>query len=184
MPPQSSNWRHHLWLALLVAGSVAFSLGFACATPLAAFGAVAALTLPRREYLVLIGAVWFANQVVGFGFLHYPWTANTLAWGVALGAVALLAAVAARATAYRLETAVSIVAGLGAFAAAFAAFQLLLYVVAAAALGGVEDFTASIILRMFEINAVAFVGLMLLSGVANRLGAVAGPVVPLGMRHA
>jgi hypothetical protein len=39
-PSTSVGWRHLLWLALLVSASVAFSLGLACATPLAAFGAV------------------------------------------------------------------------------------------------------------------------------------------------
>ena len=33
------DWRHPLWLAFLVAASVAFSFGFACAVPFAAFGA-------------------------------------------------------------------------------------------------------------------------------------------------
>ena len=183
MPTRSPNWRHQLWLVLLVAGSVAFSLGFACATPFAAFGAVAALTLPRKEFLLLPGAVWLANQAVGFGFLHYPWTANTLAWGVALGAATLLAALAARETVRRIKTGL-IGASIGAFVVAFATYQVLIFIVAVAALGGADDFTASIILRVFEINAAGFVALMLLSRVANRLGAGTGPVVPMALRPA
>ena len=38
-----ATWRHLLWLVVLVGASVAFSLGFACAVPLAAFAAAAAL---------------------------------------------------------------------------------------------------------------------------------------------
>jgi hypothetical protein len=41
MQPQSTapatGWRRRAWIALLVAASAAFSLGFACATPFAAF---------------------------------------------------------------------------------------------------------------------------------------------------
>src|SRR5262245_66177034 len=87
-------WRHWLWLAVLVGASVAFTLGFACAVPLAAFAGAAALTLSRRDALALIVAVWLANQVVGFAALGYPWTASTFVWGAALGAVAILATLA------------------------------------------------------------------------------------------
>ena len=90
----TANWRCLVWLGLLISASVAFSLGLACATPFAAFAAAAALTLSRRDALVLVTSVWFANQVVGFTALHYPWTANTFAWGIALGVVAVLATLA------------------------------------------------------------------------------------------
>jgi hypothetical protein len=62
----STGWRRPLWIALLVAASVAFTLGFACATPLAAFAAIAALSMPRKDALLLIGLVWLANQAIGF----------------------------------------------------------------------------------------------------------------------
>jgi len=58
------GWGHEVWLALLVAASAAFSFVFACATPFAAFGAAAALTLSRRDALRLTVAVWLANQVI------------------------------------------------------------------------------------------------------------------------
>jgi hypothetical protein len=83
-------WRRFLWLAAVAAASVAFSLGLACAVPLAAFAAAAALTLSRQDALVLIIAVWLANQLVGFAVLDYPWTTSAFAWGAALGAVAIL----------------------------------------------------------------------------------------------
>ena len=87
-------WRHWLWLAVLAGTSVAFTLGLACAVPLAAFAAAAALTLSQRDAVALLLAVWLANQLVGFMVLDYPWTASTFAWGVALGAVAILATLA------------------------------------------------------------------------------------------
>jgi hypothetical protein len=163
-------WRHAAWLALLVAASVAFSLGFSCAVPFAAFGAVAALTLERRDALMLIGAIWLANQLVGFGFLDYPWTADTLIWGFVLGAVAILCTIAARSAADRFERRDTTIAALAAFAAAFALYEGSLFVVSATLLGGLEDFAPAIVVRILEINAAAFVGLLIL----NRLGKAAG----------
>ena len=79
----SGNWRRLVWFGLLISASVAFSLGLACATPFAAFGAAAALTLLRRDALVLVTSVWFANQLVGFtmleaGFCRSRETVNVL----------------------------------------------------------------------------------------------------------
>jgi hypothetical protein len=66
---------HHLWLALLVCANIAFSFSFACATPFAAFSTAAALTLNRRDAMLLTGAVWPANQFVGFIFsVRYSWS--------------------------------------------------------------------------------------------------------------
>jgi hypothetical protein len=92
----TSAGRRPLWIALLVAASVGFSLGFACAVPLAAFAAIAALTLSRRDAFALVGAVWLANQIAGFAVHHYPVTASTLAWGAGLVAVAVLSTIAAQ----------------------------------------------------------------------------------------
>jgi hypothetical protein len=171
------NWRQQFWLMLLVAASFAFSFGFACAVPLAAFGAIAALTLSRRDALLFIGAVWLANQIVGFAFLDYPWTANTLAWGGALGIVAVLATLAAQWAALHVERAGALAISCAAFVAAFLVYEGALFVVAASALGGTEDFTAVIIGRIFAINAVGFAGLLVL----NRLGATLGLAARPGM---
>ena len=179
----TAGWRHALWLALLVAASVAFSFGFACAVPLAAFGAAAAMTLSRGNALVLIGAVWLANQIVGFAVLGYPWTANTLAWGVALGVVAILATLAAQASAVRLARSGKMAVALAAFAAAFVVYEVALFAIAGTLLGGIEDFTPAIIGRILAINAAAMLGLLVL----NRLGAVAGLApapAPMIARHA
>ena len=68
---QSPASFRHLWLGL-IAATVAFALGFACEVPLATLGAVAALTLSRRDALMLNGAVWLANQIVGFCRAELP----------------------------------------------------------------------------------------------------------------
>ncbi len=181
-----NRWRHALWLALLVTSSVAFSLGFACAVPFAAFGAVAALTLARRDALLLTGAVWLANQLVGFGILDYPWTTNTFAWGAALGIVAVLATLAAQAIATRFERRGAVVALLAAFAGAFVMYEGGLFVVAAMLLGGTEDFVPAIMTRILEINVAAFAGLLVLNRLGTAVGLASRPAAALSVmeRHA
>jgi hypothetical protein len=161
----TTGWRRAVWIALLVAASAAFSLGIACATPFAAFAAIAALTVPRRDALLLIGLVWFANQAVGFGMLHYPWTADCLAWGVGLGIVSMLATLGAEWAAKRFNAVPGVLVWAVAFLFAFALYEGLLFAASAIFQSGVEDYTAAIVGRIFTINAAAFLGLLL----ANRL---------------
>ncbi|VFU17577.1 hypothetical protein [Methylocella tundrae] len=167
-----AGWRKPAWIALLAAASVAFTLGFACATPLAAFAAIAALTMTRRDALLLVGLVWGANQCVGFGVLHYPWTVDCLAWGLALGVIALLSVFAAEFGAKRLIGRNGILASIAAFLAAFAVYEGLLFLTSIIVQSGVENYGPLIIGRIFAINAVAFVGLLAVS----KLGASAGLV--------
>jgi hypothetical protein len=166
--PLAETRRRAFWLALLVMASVAFSF-FACATPYAALCAVAACTLPRRDAYSVAGAVWLANQAIGFVFLHYPWTASCLAWGAALGLSALLCTMAARWTSRRLIGWHPWAACAVAFVAAFAAFEAAL-IVFSLPLGGTESFTPSVVARIFGINTVAGVGFFAL----NRAGVFIG----------
>ena len=169
------------WISSLVALSVMFSLGLACATPLAAFAAAAALTSSRRDALVLILCVWFANQLVGFAMLGYPLTANALAWGLALGAAAALAVLAGQWTAGRLADAARFVGFLATGLASFAAYEAVLFVVAVTWLGGAEDFTAAILGWIFVINAAAFVGLLALHRIPAFAPHPADRLIPLGV---
>jgi len=162
-----SGWRHHLWPALLIAASLGFTFGFACAVPFAAFGAVAALTLRQREGLLLIGALWLVNQIIGFGFLHYPWDAMTLAWGAILGGIALLSTAAAQAAVRRKGIVLSAIAS---FAAAFVVYEGGLYLVSATVMGGTEDFALAIIVRVIEINAAGFAALLAVALLAAAAG--------------
>lgn len=184
--PSPTGWCHALWLALLVAASVAFSFGFACAMPFAAVGAIAALTLSWRDAVLLTVAVWLANQLVGFAALAYPWTPNTFAWGVALGAVAVLATVAAQSIAGRLDGRGAAVVSLAAFVGAFIMYEGGLFVVAATLLGGTEDFAPAIVTRIVEINTAAFIGLLVLNrlAIAGGLAARSARLHPVAERHA
>lgn len=148
--------RRLVWAALMLAASLAFTLGFACAVPFAAFGAIAAMTLPRRDALLLAGAVWLVNQVIGYAVLHYPWDAMTVAWGAILGTVAVASTLAAQAAIRPGGRVQSAFAG---FAAAFVVYEGALYLVSAAVMGGTEIYTASGTARILAINVVAFAGL-------------------------
>jgi hypothetical protein len=179
--PPPAVWRRFLWLALLVGASMAFSLGLACATPFAAFGAAAALTLSRRDALVLILSVWLANQVIGFTALGYPWTADTFAWGIALGAAVVFATLAGERTARRLAVASRAVSCGATFLVTLVIYEAALYAVAAALLGGTEDFAGTILGRIAAINAATFVGLLVLSRFAIFAGLVANRMIPLSV---
>jgi hypothetical protein len=165
--PITLMWQRAWWLAFMVVASVALSLGFACATPLAAFAAMSALSLDRRNAVLFTGVVWLANQVVGYSILGYPLTANSFAWGVAIGLAAIMAVLVARWCSLRFAERSSVAATLAVFVVAFAAYELMLFVAAFTALGGIEAFTADVIGRILEINAIAMTGLVLI----NRIGA-------------
>ena len=173
----SGNWRRLVWFGLLISASVAFSLGLACATPFAAFGAAAALTLSRRDALVLVTSVWFANQLVGFTMLDYPWTANTFAWGVALGVVAVLATLASQWAVKCSADAARALRLAVTFLVAFVVYEAALFALSVGLLGGAEVFTGTIQGRIFVINTAAFIGLIAL----NRLAATIGLAVHTGV---
>ena len=65
-------------LLLLTAACVLASLAFACATPFAAFAALAGAMLPLSAALLVVMAAWIVNQAIGFGVLGYPMEMNTL----------------------------------------------------------------------------------------------------------
>jgi len=183
MAQLTSERRRPLWIALLVVASVVFSLGFACAVPLAAFAAIAALTLSRRDAFALVGAVWLANQIAGFAVHHYPVTASTLAWGTALGVVALLSTLAAQWANDQLPQSHA-VAAMAAFLAALAVYEGSLFAISLALTSGVSDYAPSIVWRIFAINTAAFAALFL----GHRLGVFAGlaqaPRLPARERQA
>jgi hypothetical protein len=184
-PSHLSGWRPVLWLALLVVASVAFTLGLACAMPFAALGAAAAMTLPRRSALVLTGGAWLANQLVGFAFLSYPLTADTIVWGVVLGVVALLTTLAAEGLVGRFGRGSIVVAALASFTGAFVVYEGALFLVSATWLGGTEDFAPAIVAYILAINAGAFVGLMVLHRLGTAIGLAAEPPFRhLAARHA
>jgi hypothetical protein len=162
MTERPTVWFRPLWLGLLIAAIAALTTGYTCITPFAAFAVITAVTLSRRDAVILAVALWLTNQVVGFGVLNYPWTSSTFAWGVAIGTAAVIAALSAH-WAFRRLAAFHIVARLAAgFAASFALYELALYVVAVSMLGGTEAFAPAIVGQVLFANAVTLMGLVAL----------------------
>lgn len=168
-PKASSNVTHdHLapdhaertvWIGLIVASGTCLSPFFACVTPFAALAALAALKLGPRDGFVVIGFVWLANQAIGYGFLGYPWTWDSVAWGLAIGACSGLAVVAAKAlsTARPAPLAISLP-----FMAAFTAFEFGLYVAGYVLPGSNGAFSAAVVGQIFLTNAVVLCALIAL----------------------
>ena len=140
-----------------------FSFALACATPFPALAALAALHLRRSDALVLTGIAWVANQAIGYGFLGYPQTWDSFAWGGVIG----LSALAATAVAIGAETltrrAGRLAAAVVSFTAAFIAYE-------AAPPSGPEAFSAPIVMWILRVNALAFVALMLVQSLGDSLG--------------
>ena len=178
--PASSHAGYALWIALIVITGVCLSTFFACATPFAALATVAALKLGRRDAMVVVGMVWLANQAIGYGLLGYPWTWDSAAWGLAIGASADLAVLAARAlsTDRPAPLAVSLP-----FVAGFATFELGLYVAGFVLPGSEGAFSASVVGQVFVINALSLCALMAVYHSAMLVGLLArrdGPPIPAG----
>lgn len=168
--PEPNRAGRALCLVLIVSSGVCLSTFFACATPFAAFATLAALKLGRRDMITVIGLVWLANQTLGYGLLDYPWTWDSAAWGLAIGASAGLATVAAQALSTNRPAPLAISLP---FVAAFAAFESGLYGAGVVLSGSESAFSAPVVGHVFLINAVAFYGLMAIYHSATLVGHLA-----------
>ena len=173
------EWQQPFWLATLVAASVAFSLGFACAVPLAAFAALGALTFDRRTALLLITGIVVANQIVGFTVLHYPRDIATVAWGPAFLLVGLVATLAAFWVQRRCTGLHPAAAFLATFLAAFVFYEGTFFLISLLSGSGLYAYAPSIVLRIFELNAIGFAGLLIIRRIALAIGlAIEKPLHP------
>lgn len=166
----SSSTGTGLWIALIAGLTVIGSYAFACVAPLAAVAALAALTLRRTEGLVLVLLAWIVNQAVGFMLLSYPHTPDTYAWGAAIGAAAVLGYFAATAVTPLVRS--PLLAAAAAFFAAFAAYQAGLYAFGVATSYAGDSFSAAVIGEVLTINAVAYVGFLVIHRAAVALSIV------------
>jgi hypothetical protein len=162
--------RNLLWVGLLTAASVVLSGVYACATPFAALATLAALDIERRDGLVLVGAIWLANQIVGFVFLGYPHELQAYAWGLAIGAGAVAAYLVARWSLAAVSPRSSVLAVAAALVAAFIAYEGVLYAASFVLPGGASAFSLEIVGQIAATNAVAFAVLL----VAHRIAVAAG----------
>ncbi len=169
-----------LWMGVLVSAAILFSFALACGMPFAALGALAALTLAPRDAALLAGLGWLANQAIGFVFLGYPLDAMTLAWGVALGASALVAVEAARLALRNLPAESAALRLSLAFLGAWAGQQATVFAASLVLGGTVTAFAPHVIWFIFWTNALAFAVLL---GV-QALGARAGFARPAHLQRA
>jgi hypothetical protein len=174
----SSPSRTAIGVGALTVASVLTTAGFACAFPLAAFTAIAAMSFGRREALAAIGAVWLANQAWGFTYMHYPMDGETFVWGGALGVIAVLSCESAGLAARRFSGAVG---AFLAFVAAFLVYEGSLIAIDLVIGQSGNDYAPATVARIFLINACAFGGLWALKTVAantvigRRLSATLAP---------
>jgi hypothetical protein len=166
-PVHSEQAHRPTWFMLIVSCGTVLSGFFACVTPFSALATAAALKLSWQDRFVVVGSVWMANQAIGYLFLGYPWTWDSVAWGIAIGLSAGIATLAASslATARPAPLAVSLP-----FVAAFAAFELALYSAGIILPGSTGAFSTSIVGHVFLINAVTLCVLMILYQLTVLLG--------------
>ena len=162
--------RRWAWIGLLGGASIGFSLVFACATPFVALVTLAALTMNRRDAFIVTGAVWLANQAVGYGILGYPRTFDGYAWGVAIGITVLLALVVARAIGEQFERRGPIVSTGLAFLSAFAVYELALYAASFWLSSSDTAFSWATVGYILQVNALGLGGLLVLKLVAPSVG--------------
>jgi hypothetical protein len=172
-PPSSfatSQTGTAIWIALIAGLTVVGSFAYACAAPLAAVAALAALRMGRAEGLALVVVSWLANQFVGFVLLSYPHTVDSYAWGAAIGVSAIFGFLAARAaTQTKLSEPVALAV---AFAVAFVIYQIGLYAAGVAFAYEGDAFSTSIVTEVLTINVVAYVGFLLIHRAAVALALV------------
>jgi hypothetical protein len=144
-----------IWTAILGIAAIFGSYFFACVFPFAAVATIAALTLDVRRGVALVTATWVANQVVGFAFMRFPQTFDTVALGLSLGVGALAAYAVACSVLRQARTPVRIVAAL---VGAFVAYQLVIYA-GARGFGGADNFSLAIISGVALNDAIWFAGL-------------------------
>jgi len=159
LAPVEQRYAPLFCFGLLTISCALASFALACATPFAAFGVVAAAMLPLRPALLVVVGAWLVNQGIGFGVHHYPIDANTMMWGLAIGAGAM-AATAASAAALRVlplnRTPLVLALTL---ACAYGAYELVLFAVTPV-LGGACAFTLAIIARLGVLNVAWLIGLV------------------------
>jgi hypothetical protein len=155
--PGAERGVRSLWIALVAGFGVALSPLLACVTPFAALATVAALKLGLRDRAAVLGAIWLANQAIGFAFLGYPLTWGSAAWGVAIGISTGIAALAAAIFSAKRPAPFAVSLPL---LAAFATFELSLDIFGLVLPGSDGAFAASIVFHVLLINVVTLCVIM------------------------
>jgi hypothetical protein len=157
-----------IWMLILTLAAIGVTFALSCVTPFAALAVALAGTVGLRASLRIMVVVWLANQVIGFGFFHFPRTPNTFLWGVAIGGAALATIIVASVVMkYGSSWAASLRLGVALFLS-FAVYEMMV-LTAAVFLGGFETFRPAIVAELAFINAVSLVAMVVLNEVAAAL---------------
>ena len=156
--------------ALLTVSCALASLALACATPFAAFAVVAAATLSLRPALLVVTGAWLVNQTIGFGALHYPIDAGTIAWGFVIGTAALAATAASTVVLRYLAQVHTPLALALALVCAYGTYEITL-LAATPVLGGIGAFTLAIVGRLGLLSAAWLIGLVAVCEIARLVSA-------------
>jgi hypothetical protein len=153
---------------ILTVAVIGATFALSCVTPFAALAVALTGTVGLRASLRVVTVVWFANQVIGFVFFHFPLTTNAFLWGFAIG-IAGLVTTAVGSIALKYVASAPALLRLGvALLINFATYELTL-LAAAVILGGFETFAPSIVAQLGWINAAALLVMALLNEVVAAL---------------
>lgn len=166
--------RRLLWIGLLTVATLLMTGVFACAVPFAALAALAAFDTDRRDGLLLIGAVWLANQLYGFAILGYPMEAQAYYWGLAMGLGAVAAYCAARAAVAYLAPTGALLAAIAALPVAFLAYEAVIYAASLVLTNGEGAFNTDVVAYVTLVEVIAFLVLL----VTHRLAVAVGLLEP------
>jgi hypothetical protein len=168
-PLRPTSMANFTWMLILTMAVIGATLTLSCVTPFAALAVALAGTVGLRASLRIVTIVWLANQIVGFVFFHFPNTANTFLWGIAIGGAALVTTIVASvAMKYAMGWATPLRLGV-ALLVAFGAYEMSL-LGAAVLLGGLETFRPAIVGQLASINIVSLGGMVVLNEIVVALG--------------
>jgi hypothetical protein len=168
--PDNLAVRRAGWIMALAVTAVGSSIVFACATPFAALATIAALCMNRRDTFIVTGLTWAANQAIGYGFLHYPHTWNSFAWGIAIGVGAMIATALAAAIGGAVRPFGWVLTVLASFAVAFAGYEIALYAATLVLASDASAFSFPVGFYILKVNVVALGGLLVLQYFGARTG--------------
>ena len=168
-PSQPTSLASFTWMMILTMAAIGATLTLSCVTPFAALAVALAGTVGLRASLCIVTVVWLANQIVGFVLFHFPHTANTFLWGIAIGGAALVTTIVASvvmkyaaSSPAPLRLGVAVALGFGVYEMALAA--------AAVLLGGLELFRPAIVAQLAFINVISLAGMVVLNEIVVALG--------------
>ena len=165
---QPASMASFIWMTVLTMAVIGGTFALSCVTPFAALAVALGGTVGLRASLRIMLVVWFANQVVGLGFFHFPRTANTFLWGVAIGSAAVVTTIVASvvmkyASCWSASLRLSV-----ALLLSFGVYEMTL-LPAAVLLRGLETFRPAIVAQLALINFGSLVAMVVLNEVAGLL---------------